>query len=53
LDQYHLDVQNDFNTWAVTHPKLATMAKTLGVLHTEVTSTTVLGIIHGDHWSIL
>ena len=51
LDQYHLDVQNDFNIWAVQHPKLAAMPKTLGVLHTEVTSTTVLGAIHGDHWS--
>jgi len=31
--------------------KLATMDKTLKILNTELTSTTVLGIIKGDRWS--
>jgi hypothetical protein len=51
LEQYHADVLADFKVWAAIHVKLATMSKTLAVLNTELTSTTVLGIIRGDRWS--
>jgi hypothetical protein len=51
LDQYHADVLADFKVWAAIHVKLASMSKTLAVLNTELTSTTVLGIIRGDRWS--
>jgi len=51
LEQYHADVLADFKAWAPLHVKLATMDKTLKILNTELTSTTVLGIIKGDRWS--
>jgi hypothetical protein len=51
LDQYHADVLADFKVWAAIHVKLATLSKTLAVLNTELTSTTVLGIVKGDRWS--
>jgi hypothetical protein len=51
LEQYHADVLADFKVWAAIHVKLATMSKTLAVLNTELTSTTVLGIVKGDRWS--
>jgi hypothetical protein len=51
LEQYHADVLADFRIWSATHIKLATMDRTLAVLNTELTSTTVLGIIKGDKWS--
>jgi hypothetical protein len=52
LEQYHADVLADFQVWAATHIKLATMDRALAVLHTELNSTTVLGIIKGDRWSV-
>jgi hypothetical protein len=51
LEQYHADVLADFQAWAPLHVKLATMDRTLKILNTELTSTTVLGIIKGDRWS--
>jgi hypothetical protein len=51
LEQYHADVLADFQAWAPLHVKLATMDRTLKILNTELTSTTVLGVIKGDRWS--
>lgn len=52
LDLYHADVLRDFSVWSTTHAKLALQPRVLAVLNTELHSTTVLGVIHGDKWSV-
>lgn len=52
LDLYHAEVLADFSVWSTTHAKLATQPRVLAVLNTELHSTTVLGVIRGDKWSV-
>jgi len=51
LEQYHADVLADFMAWAAVNPKLSTKPQTLKVFSREMNSTSVLGILPGDHWS--
>jgi hypothetical protein len=52
LAQYHADVLKDFQTWATSHPVLAKVPEVLGVLASELHSTTVLPTPPpGDLWS--
>jgi hypothetical protein len=51
LEQYHADVLADFVAWAMLNPKLSTKPQTLKVFSKEMNSTTVLGVLPGDHWS--
>ena len=51
LVEYHADVTKDFFAWI---PKVtsAVVSAAIPIYLKEVTSTTVLGVIPGDVWSV-
>ena len=51
LDEYHADVSADFFAWS-RYQTFATVKAAIPILETQLTSTTVLGVIPGDVWSV-